>query len=84
MDVGVQDLTFKLCYVKFTGQLPMYEHCTHNNEQFDGSLIKIKLILNIFFGFPSVFQLDNFFCGCTVFNILLLGYFMLGLQFNDG
>ena len=51
MDVGVQDLTFKICYVRFTDKLFIDKHCTHNNEEFYGKLIKIKQILNILKGF---------------------------------
>ena len=51
VNVGVQDLTFKICYVRFTDTLSIVEHCTHNSEQFGGSLIKIKQILNIVQGF---------------------------------
>ena len=37
----------RLRYVEFTDQLSIDKHCTHNNEEFGGSLIKIKQILNI-------------------------------------
>ena len=50
MDVGIQYLTFKICYVRFPDKLSMGEHCTHNNEQFGDCLIKIKQILSILQG----------------------------------
>ena len=47
MDVCVQDLMFKIRYVVLTDNLSIGKHCTHNNEQFGGCLIKIKQILSI-------------------------------------
>ena len=51
VDVCVKYLTFKICYIRFLDQLWIEEHFTHNNEQFEGCLIKIKQILNILQGF---------------------------------
>ena len=50
MDVCVQDLMFKICYVMFTDKLSIGKHCRHNNEQFGGYLTKIKQILSILQG----------------------------------
>ena len=51
IDLVPQYLTFRLSYVKFPICLSINEHSTHNNGQFDGCLIKIKLILRNLQGF---------------------------------
>ena len=51
VDVSIQYLTCKICYVRFPDYLSIVEPCTHNNEQFGGWIIKMKHILSILQGF---------------------------------
>ena len=51
VDIGIKYLTFNICYDMFPDTLSIGKHCTHNNEQFGGSVIKIKQILIILQGF---------------------------------
>ena len=52
----------------FPDKLSINEHCTHNNKQFGGSLIKRKQILSIYRDFNKAFYFPEFSNG-VIFSV---------------